>query len=179
MPSGTSNRLSPATRRCAEPEICYNRTMTRHSHSFACPGFHAAPVSRRQMLKVGGLGLLGLTLPQLLRAEALRKGPKAKAKSVIFLFQWGGPSHIDMFDMKPNAPEQIRGPHKPISSSADGIQVSERLPRVSRIMDKVTLIRSVHHTMKNHNSAGYYALSGHEPPSDDQRLRDSLSLFPA
>ena len=153
--------------------------MTRHSHSFACPGFHAEPLSRRQMLKVGGLGLLGLTLPQLLRAEALKKGPKAKAKSVIFLFQWGGPSHIDMFDMKPNAPEQIRGPHKPISSSADGIQVSERLPRVSKIMDKVTLIRSVYHTMKNHNSAGYYALSGHEPPSDDQRLRDSLSLFPA
>lgn len=88
----------------------------------ACPGFHATPLSRRQMIKVGGLGLLGLTLPQLLRAEALKKGPKAKAKSVIFLFQWGGPSHIDMFDMKPNAPEQIRGPHKPISSSADGIR---------------------------------------------------------
>ena len=153
--------------------------MTHRSHSFACPGFQATPLSRRQMLKVGGLGLLGLTLPQLLRAEALKKGPKAKAKSVIFLFQWGGPSHIDMFDMKPNAPEQIRGPHKPISSSADGIQVSERLPRVSKIMDKVTIIRSVHHTMKNHNSAGYYALSGHEPPSDDQRLRDSLSLYPA
>jgi len=132
------------------------------------------------MIKVGGLGLLGLTLPQLLKAEALAKGrgPKPRAKSVIFLFQWGGPSHIDMFDMKPNAPEQIRGPHKPISSNADGIEVSEHLPKTSRIMDKVTLVRSVHHTMKNHNSAGYYALSGHEPPSDDQRLRDSLSLFP-
>src|SRR5438045_4475410 len=84
-----------------------------------------------------------------------------------------------MFDMKPDAPEAIRGPHKPISSKADGIQVSERLPRVAQIMDKVTLIRSVHHTMKNHNSASYYALTGHEPPSDDQRLRDSLELFPA
>jgi hypothetical protein len=131
------------------------------------------------MLKVGGLGLLGLTLPRLLQAEALTKAPKARAKSVIFLFQWGGPSHIDMFDMKPNAPEQIRGPHKPISSSADGIQVSERLPCTARVMDKVTLIRSMHHTMKNHNSAGYYAITGHEPPSDDQRLRDSLSLYPA
>lgn len=153
--------------------------MSRHVPSFACPGFHATPLSRRQMIKVGGLSLLGMTLPKLLQAEAIKNGPKAKAKSVIFLFQWGGPSHIDMFDMKPNAPEQIRGPHKPISSNADGIQVSERLPRVSKIMDKVTLIRSLHHTMKNHNSAGYYALSGHEPPSDDQRLRDSLSLFPA
>ena len=159
--------------------MSYNAIMKHRPRSFACPGFHAAPLSRRQMIKVGGLGLLGLTLPQLLRAEALKKGPKAKAKSVIFLFQWGGPSHLDMFDMKPNAPEQIRGPHKPISSSADGIQVSERLPRVSKIMDKVTLIRSVYHTMKNHNSAGYYALSGSAPPSDDQRLRDSLSLFPA
>ena len=149
--------------------------------SFACRGFHEARIARRHMLKVGGLGLLGLTLPGLLRAEALAKGkgPKPRAKSVIFLFQYGGPSHIDMFDMKPNAPERIRGPHKAIASNADGIQVNEHLPRVSKIMDKVTLIRSMHHTMKNHNSAGYYALSGHEPPSDDQRLRDSLSLFPA
>jgi hypothetical protein len=159
--------------------MSYKAVMKHRPRTFACPGFHAAALSRRQMLKVSGLGLLGLTLPQLLRAEALKKGPKAKAKSVIFLFQWGGPSHIDLFDMKPNAPEQIRGPHKPIASSADGIQVSEHLPRVARIMDKVTLIRSVHHTMKNHNSAGYYALSGSAPPSDDQRLRDSLSLFPA
>jgi hypothetical protein len=160
--------------------------MTHRSHTFACEGFHSTRCSRRQMLKVGGLGLLGLTLPQLLRAEEARNAKverrsprKAPAKSVIFLFQWGGPSHIDMFDMKPNAPEQIRGPHKPIASSADGIQVSEHLPRTARVMDKVTLIRSMHHTMKNHNSAGYYALSGHEPPSDDQRLRDSLSLYPA
>jgi hypothetical protein len=155
-------------------------------HSYACTGFHASAWSRRQLLKVGGLGLCGMTLPSLLRAEAAKqaqgpqaKGPKPRVKSIIFLFQWGGPSHVDMFDMKPNAPEQIRGPHKPISSSADGIQVSERLPRTSKIMDRVTLIRSLHHTMKNHNSAGYVALSGHEPPSDDQRLRDSLSLFPA
>ena len=95
--------------------------------SFACAGFHQAPLSRRQLIKVGGLGLLGLTLPQLLRAEETKKKLRARAKSVIFLFQWGGPSHIDMFDMKPNAPEQIRGPHHPISSNADGIEVSERL----------------------------------------------------
>jgi hypothetical protein len=153
--------------------------MTHRSHAFACDDFHGTLLSRRHMLKVGGLGVLGLALPKLLQAEALTKGPKAKAKSVIFLFQWGGPSQIDMFDMKPNAPEQIRGPHKPIPSSADGIQVSERLPKTAKVMDKVTLIRSMHHTMKNHNSAGYYAITGHEPPSDDQRLRDSLSLYPA
>ncbi|HVY68413.1 MAG TPA: DUF1501 domain-containing protein, partial [Verrucomicrobiae bacterium] len=149
------------------------------SGSFACPGFNADRLSRRTLIKVGGLGMLGLTLPGILRAEALKKGPLAKAKSVIFLFQYGGPSHIDMFDMKPDAPEAIRGPYKPISSSADGIQVSERLPLTAKVMDKVTLIRSVYHTMKNHNSAGYYALTGHEPPTDDQRLRDSIELFPA
>ncbi len=149
------------------------------NHDFACSGFHRA-MTRRHALKVGGLGLLGLAMPQMLRAEALASAVKlkARAKSVIFLFQWGGPSHIDMFDMKPDAPEGIRGPYKPISSKADGIQVSERLPKTAQIMDKVTLIRSMTHTMKNHNSAGYYALTGHAPPSDDQRLRDSLDLFP-
>src|SRR6266581_1830055 len=160
--------------------------MTLPKHSFACAGFHATPFSRRHLLKVGGLGLLGITLPTLLQAEAgrnskleTRNSPRARARSVIFLYQFGGPSHIDMFDMKPDAPEAIRGPHKAMTSKADGIQVSEKLPRVAKIMDKVTLIRSMHHTMKNHNSASYYALTGHEPPSDDQRLRDSLELFPA
>src|SRR6185503_15946313 len=143
---------------------------------FACSNFQRC-LSRRQALKVGGLGLLGLNMTFLLRAEELQK-LKPRAKSVIFLFQWGGPSHVDMFDMKPDAPEGIRGPHKPIASKADGIQVSEHLPKTAQVMDKVTLIRSMHHEMKNHNSAGYYALTGHAPPSDDQRLRDSLDLFP-
>ena len=149
------------------------------NRDFACFNFHRA-MTRRHALKVGGLGLLGLNFPRILNAEALVQADKikARAKSVIFLFQWGGPSHIDMFDMKPDAPEGIRGPHKPIASKADGIQVSEHLPKTAKVMDKVTLIRSMHHTMKNHNSAGYYALTGHAPPSDDQRLRDSLDLFP-
>jgi hypothetical protein len=143
---------------------------------------HLPLLSRRKLLQIGGLGALGLTLPKLLAAaEQTDKSnwPKAKAKSVIFLFQWGGPSHIDMFDMKPNAPDGVRGPYKPISSSADGIQVSEKLPEMAKRMHHCTLIRTLTHTMKNHNSAGYYALSGHAPPTDDQRLRDSLDLFPA
>ena len=137
-------------------------------------------LTRRHLLKVGGLGLLGLTVPGLLRAEewVKGKGPRARAKSVVFLYQFGGPSHIDMFDMKPDAPEGIRGPHKPMSSSADGIEINDRLPRLAKVMDKVTLIRSMHHTMKNHNSASYYALTGHAPPQDDIRLRDSMDLFP-
>ena len=155
--------------------------MKPHSKSFACAGFNAEKFSRRHLLKVGGLGLLGLNMPTLLQAEALLKdrAPKAKVKSVIFLFQFGGPSHIDMFDRKPNAPEGIRGPLKEISSSLPGSPVCENLPRLAKWMNRMTQIRSMTHTMKNHNSAAYYALTGHEPPLDDIRLRDSLDLFPA
>ncbi|MEX0937572.1 MAG: DUF1501 domain-containing protein [Pirellulales bacterium] len=154
--------------------------MTRHRNSFACRGFQAAEFSRRHLLKVGGLGLLGLNMPGLLRAaESQKAALPQRAKRVIFLFQWGGPSHIDMFDRKPRAPDDIRGPLKGISSSVPGLEVCEQLPEVAKRMDKVCLVRSMTHTMKNHNSAGYYALTGHAPPSDDQRLRDSLDLFPA
>jgi hypothetical protein len=155
--------------------------MPSNSFFSACSGFASARLSRRQLLRVGGLGLLGLTMPNLLRGgeSALSKAIKPRAKSVVFLYQFGGPSQIDMFDMKPDAPSGIRSPHQPISSNVPGIQVSERLPRVAKIMDKVTLIRSMHHTMKNHNSASYYALTGHAPPVDDIRLKDSLELFPA
>jgi hypothetical protein len=84
-----------------------------------------------------------------------------------------------MFDMKPAAPDAVRGPYKPIATPVPGIEVCELLPETAKRMDQVTLIRSVHHTMKNHNSAGYYALTGRAPATDDQRLRDSLNLFPA
>src|SRR5437870_6442151 len=160
--------------------------MTVPKHSFACAGFHASRFSRRHLLKVGGLGLLGMTLPTLLRAEASRNSkletrnfPRLRARSVIFLYQFGGPSHIDMFDMKPDAPEGIRGLHKPLATKADGIAISEYLPRLAKVMDKVTFNRSMHHQIKNHNPASYYALTGHAPPVDDITLRDSPELFPA
>ena len=160
--------------------------MTVHNASSCCTGFRQCQPSRRSILKVGGMGLLGLTMPRLLQAQAVqawaagaRSTIAPRAKSVIFLYQFGGPSHVDMFDMKPDAPDAIRGPHKPISSNVPGIQVSEHLPNVAKVMDKVTLIRSMTHTMKNHNSASYYALTGHAPPTDDIRLKDSLDLFPA
>ena len=132
-----------------------------------CSGFARLSFSRRHLLKVGGLGLLGLTMPRVLQAEALKQAAKARAKSVIFLFQFGGPSHVDMFDRKPEAPEGIRGPLKGIPSAIPGVHVCEGIPRVGKILDKVTLIRSMHHTMKNHNSASYYALTGHAPPVDE------------
>src|SRR5688572_1744274 len=134
-------------------------SMAPPDSSFACRGFHAAGITRRTMLKVGGMGLLGLTLPTLLQAAEQKKGPKARAKSVLFLYQFGGPSHIDMFDMKPDAPEAVRGSHKPKGTNADGIAISEHLPQLAKVMNKVTLIRSMHHRMNNHNPASYYALT--------------------
>src|SRR5205085_5258135 len=159
--------------------------MSLSKHSFSCAGFQATGWSRRDLLKVGGMGLLGLNLPTLLEAQGIQpskterdRGPKARAKSVIFLYQFGGPSHIDMFDMKPDAPEGIRGSHKPVSTKANGIAISEHLPSLPKVMDKVTLIRSMHHHMKNLNPSSYYALTGHAPPLDDITLRDSPELFP-
>lgn len=141
--------------------------------------FTPASFNRRAILRAGGAGMLGMTLPKLLRASDRAATIKPRAKSVIFLFQWGGPSQLDTFDMKPNAPDKVRSPYRPISSSADGIQVCELLPEMAKRMHQVSLIRTMTHTMNNHASAGYYALSGHAPPTDDQRLRDSLDLYPA
>ena len=84
-----------------------------------------------------------------------------------------------MFDMKPDAPDGIRSPHKWIDTNLPGVITNEHMPAVAKIMNKVTLVRSVHHTMKNHNSAGYYALSGSAPDFDDQRLRDTKEMYPA
>ena len=81
--------------------------------------------------------------------------------------------------MKPDAPKEYRSPHGQIRTSCPDIEICEHLPRMARHMDKCTVIRTLHHTMKNHNSAGYYALSGQTPPSDDQRLRDLPDLYPA
>ena len=137
-------------------------------------------LGRRSALKLGGAGMLGLNMRRLVGAtESISPVLKARAKSVIFLFQWGGPSQLDTFDMKPNAPSTVRSPYQAMASSADGIQVCELLPETAKRMHHATLIRTMTHTMKNHASAGYYALSGHAPPSDDQRLRDSLDLYPA
>jgi hypothetical protein len=138
------------------------------------------PLSRRRALQIGGLGLLGLTQPRILRAaEHSGSHPTATAKSVIFLYQFGGPSHVDTFDLKPKAPDGIRTKFDSIATSLPGLRICDHLPETAKVMDKVTLIHSVTHTMKNHNSASYYALTGHEPPSDDIRLRDSDDLFPA
>jgi hypothetical protein len=140
-------------------------------------------MSRRRLLTVGGVAGFGLTLPRWLAAEGSPDSelPKAiaSAKSVIFLYQFGGPSHVDTFDMKPMAPDGTRSQFEAISTSVPGLTICEHLPKMAKVMDRVTLLRTVWHTMKNHNSASYYALTGHAPPVDDIRLRDTLDLFPA
>lgn len=143
--------------------------------------FSLPELSRRSLLQIGGTGLLGLTLPRWLEAGGVnRERPAAsgRARSVIFLFQWGGPSHVDTFDMKPSAPDGYRSLFRPISTSVPGLNVCEHLPATAKVLHRIAQIRTVHHTMNNHNSAGYTALTGVEPPIDDQRLRDSLDLFP-
>ncbi|HVY71460.1 MAG TPA: DUF1501 domain-containing protein, partial [Verrucomicrobiae bacterium] len=99
-------------------------------------------VSRRNFLKIGALGLGGLTLPQLLQAEA-KEGIRRSHKAVIMIFLPGGPSHQDMFDLKMDAPMEVRGEFKPIRTSVPGIQICEHLPQLARLIDKTILIRSM------------------------------------
>src|SRR5205085_5771079 len=124
-----------------------------------CPDFSKSSLSRRHLLQLGGLGILEISLPQFLRAADKVKGGTARARSVIFLHQFGGPSQTDTVDMKPAAPEAIRGEFKPIATSAPGIFVCERLPRLAQVAGKFALVRSVFHDKKNHNSAIYYSLT--------------------
>ncbi|HEY4262626.1 MAG TPA: DUF1501 domain-containing protein [Schlesneria sp.] len=140
---------------------------------------NANPISRRRALSVGGLGMLGVTMPKLLQAGDVIGTRPAHAKSVIFLYQFGGPSHLDTFDPKPEAAAGVRSHFGVIDTAAPGIRICDQLPKMAAVMNEVSLVRTVYHTMKNHNSASYYALTGHAPPLDDIRLRDTLDLFPA
>ena len=103
---------------------------------------HCDGVSRRGFLQIGGLALGGLSLPQLLRAEA-QAGIRSSHKAVIMVFLSGGPPHQDMVDLKPEAPAEVRGEFKPIATNVTGIQICEHLPRLARMTDRVAVIRSL------------------------------------
>src|SRR4051794_28185966 len=106
---------------------------------FACSDFRSASLtSRRSLLKIGSAGFAGLNLQSALRAAetSTAKGREPKAKHVIFLHQFGGPSHIDTFDMKPDAPDGIRGEFKPIASEQPGLYLSEHLPRFAKVLGR-------------------------------------------
>jgi hypothetical protein len=138
----------------------------------------ASHMSRRKLLAVGGTSLLGLSYPQLLVAKPKRA---ARVKSIIFLHQWGGPGQHETFDPKPNAPDNVRGWYGATQTKIPGVIFGEKIPKLAAMADKLCIVRNMQHAtpMKNHNSAGYYSLTGVPPAVDDQRLRDSNDLFPA
>ncbi|MEQ8768161.1 MAG: DUF1501 domain-containing protein [Planctomycetota bacterium] len=146
-------------------------------------GLPSVSLSRRELLRVGGAGLIGLSLPSLLKAEALASrdgGPGwNRAKSIILLYLQGGPSHIDLWDPKDGVPDDVRSPFRTMKSKVPGMEVTELLPRLAQITDRITMIRSMAYTpngLFNHTAAIYQMLTGYtadrvspsgqlEPPS--------------
>lgn len=128
-----------------------------------CEGFH-----RRDFLAIGSAGALGLTLPGFLAAQAraaTRGEPaaRAKARGVILLWLAGGPATIDMWDNKPEAPEGIRGEFRSIPTAVPGVQIAETFPKVAAVVDKLTIVRSLHHTIPSHGPATVFMTTGNKP----------------
>src|SRR5262245_39412355 len=120
-------------------------------------------MGRRDFLQLGGLGAFGLGLAQLLRVEArtaARRHPPPTANACILFYLQGGQSQVETFDMKPQAPAEVRGEFKPIRTSVPATLVCEHLPRLALLADRFALIRSMSHRLSNHNPAGYYSLTG-------------------
>lgn len=120
---------------------------------------HCDGLDRREALRIGAIGLGGLTLPGLLQLEAA-SAARAARRSVIMLFLSGGPSQLDTFDLKPEAPEEIRGTFRPIATNVNGIHIAEHLPRTARVMDRCAIIRSMQHSTGNHPAATYWMMVG-------------------
>ena len=117
-------------------------------------------VSRRQLIQAGGAGLFGLTLPKLLQAEETSLVTTPRAKSVIFLFLFGGPSQLETFDLKPEAASKIRGPYSPIACRTPDLRISEKLSRCAAISDKFAVVRTLSHTFNDHSGGGHYVQTG-------------------
>lgn len=132
-------------------------------------------LSRRELLHVGGLSFLGLNafqLEQLRAADSNATGSKQKQNSCVFIFLFGGPSHIDLWDMKPEAPLSVRGDFKPVDTNVPGIQLCEHLPMLSQQMDKFCLLRSMHHGDPVHGTACSQMFTGrvHRRPGTTDTL---------
>src|SRR6516162_1208223 len=110
---------------------------------FGSPQRWCDGVSRRQFLQIGGLGAAGLALPALFRARAATPTGAGRAKACILLFMGGGPPQMDTFDLKPDAPSEVRGEFPPCSTSVPGTRISSLLPALARIAHRYTIIRSV------------------------------------
>ena len=138
-------------------------------------------VTRRYLLRAGSLALVGLSLPEVLRAQihGTASSKRRQAKSCILVFLDGGPVHQALWDMKPEAPAEIRGEFKPISTSVPNVQLCEHLPLLARQMDHVALVRSVSHPVVDHNAAAYLTFTGRSPVIGGRLIRgDAPSDFP-
>src|SRR5437016_3316989 len=117
------------------------------SHAREHAGFGGLFLGRRRLLKAGGLGCLGLNLARLLQAEESQaadmksRRPATRTKSCILIFYYGGPSHLDTWDVKPNAPREVRGEFTTIATRVPGIRICEHLPHCARVMDKLAVVR--------------------------------------
>ncbi len=141
----------------------------------------SAPLSRRQLFQLGGAAALGMGLPGTVTASVPLAGTgekRANGKSCIFILLCGGPSHLDTWDMKPDAPAEIRGPYKPIASAVPGMRISELHPKLSNLTKDFCLIRSMTHpgNISNHFDAMHNSLSGQaDAPQDSPYLGSILS----
>ncbi len=136
--------------------------------SFRDPDRRCDGVTRRELLRVGSLTAFGLGLADYLRLRA--EGPAAStgrprrtARACILIWLDGGPSHIDLFDPKPEAPREIRGPFRPIPTAVPGLQISEHLPRTARVAGRLAIIRSMTSPLGEHNLGSHYLLTGYQP----------------
>lgn len=134
---------------------------------------------RRDIVQAGSLGLLGMSLPRLLCSQAaaaeVAKTPR-KAKACILLFMWGGPAHQDTWDLKPDAPAEVRGEFQPISTRVPGIQICEHFPKLAQRTDKLAIIRSMTHSDVNHTTSTHYLLTGKAPPPVNDLRKDWPSI---
>lgn len=140
------------------------------------------PASRRELLRLGALSPLGLSLPTLLtrRAQAAEvKSLRARAKSCLIVFMEGGASHIDLWDMKPHAPAEVRGEFKPIATQTPGVTVCEHMPLLAPHWHRFAQVNSVTHAINDHNAGAYYALTGRHPVEQGKLIvSESPSNFP-
>src|SRR5216684_5277662 len=107
-------------------------------------------MSRREFLKIGGLALGGMALTDIFAAEA-KAGIRSSHKAIIMVFLPGGPAHQDMFDLKPDAPAEIRGEFKPIKTNVSGVEICEHMPKLAKCADKFAILRGVSHSIAAHN----------------------------
>jgi hypothetical protein len=131
---------------------------------------HQHAQDRRRFLAAAATTGLGLGLPCAMTAATRPLAARDRIRSCILIFYYGGPSHLDTFDPKPDAPAEVRGEYRTIATAIPGVRVCEHLPRTARLMNRLALVRAMHHPMRNHNSAAAETLTGRTPAGGDQEL---------